>query len=277
MHYLVQKSLFTNRNFNLILEQLEKMGASFDVVSILPYTNTIQTVIDSEDGHIDMSEFETDKKNIFCYGEVKFAHIAKDKNWYPGSLFNDNHDFEVYSKYYKEHLLNYPYKMQKLDEPIPDDVSILFFARPCRDTKLFTGGVFMRDSWNEMVDGIRGSEFHLIANVLEEKVMFSDLKEIAYETRCWVVDGKVITMSEYRRGRHTIYQNVDDNTYLKEQVQKLVDIYQPAEAFVMDVCETVDKPGEVKIVEINCINCSGFYLGDMQRVINALEEKFNEN
>ena len=51
----------------------------------------------------------------------------------------------------------------------------------------------------------------------------------------------------------------------------MISIYQPAEAFVMDICLT---PDGWKIVEINCINCSGFYNGDMQKLLIALENYF---
>lgn len=272
MHYLIQEDLFSERNYYTIVNQIEKMGFTFEIISILPFTTDIKKRINGE-----LVDFTLENKNVFCFGSVKFAHIAKKYNWSPGSMFNDNHDFEVYSKFYKENLLNYPYTVQNLSHKLPENIPTLFFARPCKDTKLFTGGVFMKGSWNDMVKKMNDNDYHSSKNISEEKVMFSPLKEIAYETRCWVVDGKVISMSEYRRGRYTIYKNVDDNLLLKDQVQKLVDIYQPADAFVIDVCETINNPGELKIVEINCINCSGFYLGDMQKVIIALEEKFNED
>ena len=52
----------------------------------------------------------------------------------------------------------------------------------------------------------------------------------------------------------------------------MVDIYQLADAFVIDVCRTKDG---LKIVECNCINCSGFYNIDEQKLIVSLEENFS--
>jgi hypothetical protein len=46
-------------------------------------------------------------ERIFTFGAVKMARIRAQKDSSPGSLLNENHDFEVYSKYYKENLLNY--------------------------------------------------------------------------------------------------------------------------------------------------------------------------
>lgn len=44
--------------------------------------------------------------------------------------------------------------------------------------------------------------------------------------------------------------------------------WQPHRAFVIDVCDTPDGP---RIVEINTINSAGFYAGDLQRPVAALE------
>lgn len=63
----------------------------------------------------------------------------------------------------------------------------------------------------------------------------------------------------------------------QEFAQMMVDSYRPAECFVIDVALTDNR---WKIVEINCINCAGFYKGDLMKVIGALEnfygrEKYN--
>jgi hypothetical protein len=52
----------------------------------------------------------------------------------------------------------------------------------------------------------------------------------------------------------------------------MVDIYQLADAFVIDVCLT-DNGWE--LVECNCINCAGFYLCNMQKMVMELEYYFN--
>jgi hypothetical protein len=44
--------------------------------------------------------------------------------------------------------------------------------------------------------------------------------------------------------------------------------WQPHRAYVLDVCET---PDGMKIVEINTINASGFYAGNVQDIVLALE------
>jgi hypothetical protein len=67
-------------------------------------------------------------------------------------------------------------------------------------------------------------------------------------------------------------ENYDDETRFTEFAQRMVDKFQVAEAFVLDVCEADD---ELKVVEVNCINCAGFYRADMYKLTMALEKHFS--
>ena len=53
--------------------------------------------------------------------------------------------------------------------------------------------------------------------------------------------------------------------------QKMVDVFQLNEAFVMDIALT--EKG-YSIVECGCINCAGFYKADMQKLLMSLEDYF---
>jgi hypothetical protein len=51
-------------------------------------------------------------------------------------------------------------------------------------------------------------------------------------------------------------------------------VYQLADAFVIDVCLY---NGEWKIVEFVCINCTGFYKSDIQKMIMSVDSFFIKN
>ncbi len=277
MFYLIQQNIYSEKHHETLLQNLERMGLEYELVRLIPFVNEM--------------EFTTERKDVFVFGAVKMAHLANVYGFKPGSMYNENHDFTVYGSKYGELMLNHDSIVMNFDNPLPeDDKWTMFFARPCGDTKTFTGQVYMRHSWDEYVADMlsgkqllyEGESFEDVEKRLNktraEKVMISPLKEIAVEIRCWIVGGKVVTMSEYKRGRRVVYKNVDDQDWLRDRVQSYVDIYQPAEAFVMDVCQLVgDHEGnELKIVEINCINCAGFYDANMQVLLNSIEEKFNK-
>lgn len=48
----------------------------------------------------------------------------------------------------------------------------------------------------------------------------------------------------------------------------MLDIYQPAKAFVLDIAITLFGP---KIIEVNNINSSGFYASNIEDIVVAIE------
>ncbi len=225
--------------------------------------------------------FQTKRKDVWVFGTFSLVHFVNKYGFYPGSMYNSNHDFEVYAPRYGENMLNHDAVVFGFTEPLPEGKQWdMFFARPCGDTKAFTGQVFMRHSWNEYVkQQINNDNLRYIKEKPETiRVLISPLKNIASEIRCWIVGGKVITMSQYRAGNALVPLNLDHDLVLKEKVQQLADIYQPAEAFVLDVCKLSNtaQQDEIKIVEINCMNCSGFYKADMKLLLGALEHHFKK-
>lgn len=257
MYYVIQENTFREENFYVLINTLERLNIQYEIVKVLPF--------------IEDFEFETDRKDVFCFGSVKMSRLARKYNWYPGSQMNDNHDYRVYSKYYKNNLLNYDSKVQRFGDDISED---LFFARPCEDTKTFTGKVFNKEEWLQFRNEFykRGWESSLNDNT---EIQVSTPKFITKEFRFWIVGGEVITGSLYRMGNWTARSEYVDDGAL-EFCKNMVKIYQLAEAFVMDICEVLvnDKP-EYKIVECGCFNSAGFYKADMYKMIEALELRWN--
>ena len=269
MYYLVQENIFGERHHETLLHNLERLGLDYELVKLVPFENTI--------------EFKTKRKDIFVFGAIKIAHIAEKYGFKPGSMYNENHDFEVYGPIYGKNMLNHDSMILNLKDPLPDyDKWIMFFGRSCGDNKIIPGQVFMNHSWEEYISGLLIRKKRVEWETEEEmderleilgnsKVMISPLKEIYQEIRCWVVGGKIITISQYKLGKRVTYKNLDDDQEAWNFAQSMVDIYQPAEAFVLDICRV---ECGFKIVEINCINCSGFYDSNLQKLLIALEEKF---
>lgn len=254
MYYVVQKNIFKDHNYNIIFNALERLGLEFEVVEII-------------NGQF---EFKTDRKDVFAFGSVKLAALSTENKWLPGSFYGGNHDFSIYSEHYKDNLLNYDCHIQELNEEIIWNYGELKFIRPCKDSKLITGMVFTKTKWDDNLQRLKENPF-FTEDRLSDLIQIGPVKTIYKEARVWVVDGKVITSSYYRYGQNVEYtENVEPEGLAF--AQEMVDLYQVADAFVIDICLT---PDGWKIVEINCINCAGFYKGDMQKVLIALENKFS--
>jgi len=96
-------------------------------------------------------------------------------------------------------------------------------------------------------------------------------KKLTQEVRFWVVDGKIITQSTYRRGSFLSYDNIVDQDAI-DFAKSMVDIFQLAKTFVIDLALT---PEGWKIIECGSTSCAGFYDADMQKLIMSLEESYN--
>jgi len=255
MYYIIQENLFQERHYDMLIDSMRKYDLPHQIVKQVPFTREII-----------FKPFEAE--SVFCFGSVKMARIASDYNWKPGSFLNANHDYRVYSEFYKDNMLNYDSKVLKFgDEFVPP--GYLFFARPCEDTKTFTGQVFTKESWDEFVQW-HLTNGHTTTLNKDTAIQISSVKEIQREIRSWIVKGEVVTASQYRIGRRTVYQNCTE-PYILDYIKEMVKVYQLADAFVMDVAMIDDK---LKIVECGCINCAGFYEADLNKLIGKLEDSF---
>ncbi|HET8687954.1 MAG TPA: ATP-grasp domain-containing protein, partial [Methanosarcina sp.] len=179
-------------------------------------------------------------------------------------------DFNVQKDNWNDRMLNYDSIVCSFkDAEMPFERA---FVRPIHDSKVFAGGIFFKEDLNEWR--------HKVC-VLEEDygdslnkntiVQIASLKNIFSEYRFWVVKGKIITSSLYKMGKSVIYSNQVPE-FVTRYVEECIQIWQPHEAFVIDVADTEEG---MKIVEINTLNSSGFYAADIQKLVISLEESFN--
>lgn len=259
MHYIIQDGLLNDTHHVKLVEYLERRGLSYERVRFMPFIAEV--------------EFTTKRKDVWVFGSTNMAIASKKYDWNPGTMYNDQHDFEIHLEKYGEHMLNHDGKVINFTDPLPEgieDENGLFFARPTKDSKIFTGQVFDRDSWNHYVQEVYDSNATQYITG-ESKILLCSAKNIQQEIRCWVVDGKVVTASLYRMGGRTLKQNYDGESDAMTFANQMAQIFQPARAFVLDICLADD---EYKIVEINAINGAGFYEANMGKLVEALEEAF---
>jgi hypothetical protein len=274
MQYVIQENVFREQHYDLLHQSLDRMGLKYNTIRLFPFVDKLVDLKHIEPNNNfnvdDLPDFVPDTKNVFVFGAVKLARIAADRGWKPGSLMNSNHDFKVYSKHYKENLLNYDSQILTMGSDFTWKPNELKFIRPTKDSKAFNGNVFNEKEWKEGVENWLHNYKSELFNENTE-IQVSTVKNIQKEIRFWVVDGKVVTGSQYRLANQLILDSVYEEQAL-EFAQSMVDIFQLAEAFVIDVCLT---DGDWKIVECGCINCAGFYKSDIQKMIMAVDAKFN--
>lgn len=275
MHYIIQENVFREHHYDLLEKAIQKLGLTYTTVRVFPFVDKITNIKDIPDGSYnvdDLPDFNPDTDNVFCFGAIKLARVAALRGWKPGSMMNKNHDFEIYKEHYVENLLNYDSKIQRFVDKVDWFYNERKFFRPTQDTKTFTGKVFSQVEWEDFVY-YHLNNGHLTTLNENTPIQISSVKNIYKEIRFWVVDGKVITGSQYRLGNQTIYDDVFEPE-AEVFAQSMVDRFQLADAFVIDVCLT---DNGWKVVECGCINASGFYKANLQNLIVSLEDQYNDS
>lgn len=254
MFYVIQENVFREENYNKIFDVMKRLKLPYEILKI--------------DTNGDIAKLMNKRKDVFVFGSVRAARLAASMEWTPGSFYGKNHDYEIYKEHYKENLLNYDCQLKDIADQITWEPNEIKFIRPSKDSKVFNGKLYTKIKWEDTVKMVEEKYFGVIPPVT---IQVGTTKKIYKEARVWIVDGKVVTSSYYKFNENVAYsENVEPEGL--EFAQSMVDTYKVAPAFVMDICLT---PEGWKIVEINCVNCSGFYQGDLQKLVMALEDVYN--
>jgi len=253
MHWILQENMFQESEWLNMIQTLEKLELPFSVHKVVPFVGTLEPPV------------ALDTNNVMCMGSYSMRHFARLNGWTPGvfDLFDQN--FEVQKKHWGELMLNFDSQVVPFAQAKFEGTA---FIRPIDDSKHFAGRLIDGEEmavWQEEVVALGENQSNgLDANTL---IQVSSNKKIFAEYRYWVVNGEIVTKSLYKQGSRVVYSPIVDERF-DVFVNKAIAIWQPHDAFVIDVCDTSDG---IKIVEINTINSAGFYAGDMSKLVVALE------
>ena len=200
--------------------------------------------------------------------------IARARGW---QTFTQNLDFRSQHAAWGALMFNAESHVMPLSAVMDGWTGGSRFLRPEDDGKAFNGGLFDRRSWQATVEAMearrrdpaRAGARPDILPLLELQVQVAVPKRVYSEHRLWVVDGCIATASGYRRGGQVFFdgwRSVDPAVL--EFGCAAIQRWVPDRAFCLDVFEGEDG---YRIGEVNCIQASGFYGADVQRIVHALE------
>lgn len=258
MFFLIQANVYLDPDHPKIFDALEELNIDYDVINIPPTAEKI--------------EFETDRKDVFVYGSVTIARLAtQNSDWFPGSFYGGNHLYEVYARHYGENLLNHTVSVHKISEELSWKEGETKFIKPYSEAKIFTGRVFTESEWKDFVFEALETKTNRITRA--SLVQISEARRTIKEARLWIVGGQIIDGGYYKFNDNASFEEkVSDDGF--RFANEMIQIFNLAEAFVMDICLTDEG---WKIVEINCINSSGFYPNtNVKSVIKALNIYFSK-
>ncbi len=257
MHWVVQSNMFNEEGFARLLDALERLGVPHSLHKTVPFSHELVPDFTPAPG-----------ERVMVMGTYTLCNIARARGWTPGSFHDDAaFDYRVQNAAWPFQMLNSGAWYGRFADVVPL-TSRPFFIRPVQDTKSFIGQVMDWPSferWREGVLALTAEDCPTIT--ADTEVMVAPQQEIWSETRVWMVDGRAVTASQYKFGTIKRY-SADVPKPILEYAEMLARMWQPARAYVVDVADTQDG---LKAVEVNNLNAAGFYAGDMQRLVGAIE------
>ena len=269
MHWLLQSNLSTEEGQRPFVDALDNLiqqesTASWSFVKLVPFAGTVEPDIDYSLGG---------RRKVFPLGSTSMTTASRIYNWTPGVILDPvTFRFEAWkSGWGKQNLINGDAHVCRFGDAA---ANTKVFMRPCQDLKAFTGLTINPDELQDWQRRVKGGEQSTRTELLSEDtaVIVAPVKVIYREWRFFVVDGQVVSGSQYAHlGRRDRCEQIDSDVW--SYAKQVVKIWTPAPCFVLDIGETNDG---LAIVEVNTINSSGVYESDFASVVLALERFYEQ-
>ncbi len=208
---------------------------------------------------------------VVVIGAYVIRHEARRKGWTPGILELE-HDHRAYVRNWGDAMLNAAAFLWRFAEvplaSLPDE----FFCRPAEDNKLWKAGPTKRDEFLEWHGQVRSlwDDPNVEASIRPDTgIVIGPLRMIAEEHRFWIVDGRVVTNSLYKRGERVIYERQSDPDVVAFAERLAAHPWQPQRAYALDVSVGPDRA--LHVIEINNLGSAGLYAADIRKLVAAIE------
>lgn len=261
MQWVIQQNLINRDDYQRFITELDANGATWFPIDVIPFSDELVL----PDGIVNPVVF---------MGSTSLQRMVLSRpEFVPGVWTNSNFSFEVQRQHWGDCMLNADATVFPFNE-IPAFNGVRFI-RPVHDTKSFTGMVLSGTEFTDWQKKIIGSHTQMHDEVPS---VVSTWKDIQSEWRFFVIDGVVVTGSHYKGKYRMIVSRIDLDYEVDreafEYAQRCVDVWAPADVFVLDVARIVTERNttEYRIIEVNSFNCSGMYDSDVGSIIRAVDK-----
>lgn len=253
MKLIIQQNMINTISLNKIEAVTRDIPREF--ISVIPFTTEI------------ICDKELLGQDYIPYGSCRFIELAYELGW-KGLSFNENFNYKSCIEN-RNDMLNddYIFKIAQAIDFLNSAKNQEFFIRPSNDLKYFSGQVMLgSEAWDFLTDALACESSGTYKLDESMDIVISYPKNIQMEWRYFIIDRKIVSGSIYRQHGQLILSEEKDPDVLKE-AQTFADRWLPSDCVVMDLA-LVD--GELKVIEFNCINGSGFYDHDISLVMQSL-------
>lgn len=261
--WVMQNNMGQHSDIHEYIEGVKKSGATVIEVQYIPFSQELPK-LDGLSGPI-----------IF-YGSVEFINQVQATGNFPMGVFAslETFTYENWAKHYGNLLLNSPdgVELTTIEKfaltQRPDDEDI--FARPQHDTKSLVGKVYPVKEFKAWCQDVCKGGYAGVDG--KTPIVIAKPYAIEAEWRIFVVDGKIAGASQYyKKGRLCKSEGAPEDVL--QFAQKAIEKWNPAPAYVLDVCHSA---GNCFIVEAQGFNSAGHYKADIEKVACAINEMMIE-
>jgi hypothetical protein len=245
--------------FDQHLKNVEEATKNFprEFISVIPFSDDI------------ISNEAVIGTDYIPYGSCRFVELS-NKLKFKGTHFDLSKFNYVHAILNRDDMLNGDALISELVQIVawlknfPDNQE--WFLRPSDDLKYFSGGVMTTiEAITFLEDAMHCESSGTYKLDMDTKIVLGHPKNIQMEWRYFIIGGKIISGSVYRSHGQLIPEMENDPEVLKE-AQTFADKWLPDECVVMDLALA---DGELKVIEFNCINGSGFYDHDIPKIFES--------
>lgn len=277
LKWLLQSNGINFTHYTELFNELKRQNYNVQEFGIITPSNitNLENILDINDKYIirggtRLLTILNSINHISECNEFLTPEQNNNSNYYINQLRNGiDYDFTKFDQYYYKDLnlplLNSTADYIKYTDCSTDKFTEDMFIKPSRDLKSFNGGIIQKGQ--TILEYIKSGPWQ--KSFEDEIIIIDSLKHINSEYRFFCTKDKIITGSQYRRNNKSFVSNIIPE-YILDAAKEYVNLYNPADIFVMDLCEL--SSGRIAIVEYNCWNCSGLYNSDINKIINQISE-----
>ncbi len=254
-NWAIQTNLVDQQRALVLAQAVRDCGGRPYEVSVIPFSDDLE-VPEPMLG-----------QDIIAWGSTKLIQRGLDLGW-TGVFFNGDFRVPVWTRHRRD-MLNQETNIFLLSDVIgglhhlEDDEEI--FVRPCEDLKAFPGQVTtvcqLRQHEQSRLFGSNNVNAYTWIAV-------SRVQKIDAEYRCFVVGSEVVDCAQYRSMGRRVNVRIPVAAGYRDKASD----WLPHETCVMDLALV---GGDLKVIEFNCINASGFYGHDIPTVVQAVNTWFD--
>jgi hypothetical protein len=277
--WLLQSSGFTTSYTEELAESLTDLNLNWDDFGIVEDTITnLENILHTSNdtyivrGGTKLLRMLQETKSIKELNPFLTEEQLKNNKIHLNSLkksldYNEKRfDMEYYSTLGLP-LLNSDIEMYTVYNLLYSEFEKDMFVKPSKDSKAFNGGII--HSGETLMNYLMRTPHRPIDEIGGDTVIIAALRNIKEEYRFFMYKDTVLGSSRYMLyNKVNPCKNVPQE--LKDKAKEYGKLYNPSDIYVMDLC-TFSNSDEVKIVEYNCWNCSGFYHSDIKSIIKQID------